>query len=75
MENSQKSFEDLMKELETVVENLENRDIPLDTAVKEYTKGLELSKKCYEILEKNQKLVSEKMTEQGLVAFSDEETK
>ena len=75
MENNQKSFEDLMKELETVVENLENRDIALDTAVKEYTKGLELSKKCYEILEKNQKLVSEKMTEQGLVAFSDEETK
>lgn len=64
MEN--KSFEELMHELEETVKKLENRDILLDDAVKEYSKGLELSKKCYEILDKNKKLVTQKMTEQGL---------
>ena len=47
MEN--KSFEELLKELETVVSSLENKDISLDDAVKNYEKGLELSKKCYEL--------------------------
>lgn len=61
-----KSFEELMHELEETVKKLENRDILLDDAVKEYSKGLELSKKCYEILDKNKKLVTQKMTEQGL---------
>ncbi len=61
-----KSFEALMTELEETVKKLENRDISLDDAVKEYSKGLELSKKCYEILDKNKKLVTQKMTEQGL---------
>lgn len=64
MEN--KSFEELMTELEETVKKLENREISLDDAVKEYSKGIELSKKCFEILEKNKKLVTEKMTEQGL---------
>ncbi len=61
-----KSFEELMTELEETVKKLENREISLDDAVKEYSKGIELSKKCFEILEKNKKLVTEKMTEQGL---------
>ena len=47
MEN--KSFEELLKELESVVNSLENKDISLDDAVKNYEKGLELSKKCYEM--------------------------
>ena len=67
-----KSFEELMKELEETVKKLENREISLDDAVKEYSHGLELSKKCYEILDKNQKLVTERMTEQGLVEFNEE---
>jgi len=72
MENNEKSFEQLMTELEETVKKLENRDISLDDAVKAYSKGLELSKKCYNILDKNQKLVTEKMTEQGLEEFSEE---
>jgi exodeoxyribonuclease VII small subunit len=52
-----KSFEALLKELESVVKDLENKDIPLDEAVKKYQLGLELSKSCYQMLEEAEKLV------------------
>ena len=48
-------------------------DISLEDAVKGYTKGLELSKKCYSILSTNEELVVKKMTESGLVDFNKEE--
>lgn len=67
MEN--KRFEEYMLELEAVLKALENKDISLEDAVKGYTTGLELSKKCYEILNKNEELVVMKMTEAGLVEF------
>ena len=57
MEKENKSFEELLTELENTVKNLENKEISLDEAVKDYTKGLELSKKCYDILGSNEKLV------------------
>lgn len=52
-----KSFEALLKELEGVVKDLENKDIPLDDAVKKYQLGLELSKQCYQLLEEAEKLL------------------
>lgn len=55
MEN--KSFEMLLKDLENVVKDLENKDIPLDDAVKKYQLGLELSKQCYQMLQEAEKLV------------------
>ncbi|MGE4320015.1 MAG: exodeoxyribonuclease VII small subunit [Acholeplasmataceae bacterium] len=55
MENQ--SFETLLKELEQVVKDLENKEITLDEAVKKYQRGLELSKTCYQMLEEAEKLV------------------
>jgi exodeoxyribonuclease VII small subunit len=52
-----KSFEALLKELEQLVKDLENKDIPLDEAVKKYQLGIELSKACYQMLEEAEKLV------------------
>ena len=52
-----KSFEVLLKELEGVVKDLENKDIPLDEAVKKYQLGLELSRACYQMLEEAEKLI------------------
>ena len=72
MENKNVSFEDYLTELEKILKNLEDKDISLDDAVKGYTKGVELSKKCYEILEENTKLVTSKMTDNGLVEFTEE---
>lgn len=67
-----KSFEEYLNELETILRTLEDKNISLEDAVKGYTTGLELSKKCYEILNTNEKLVVEKMTEAGLVDFKQE---
>lgn len=52
-----KTFEALLKELEGVVKDLENKDIMLDDAVKKYQLGLELSKQCYQMLEEAEKLI------------------
>ena len=71
MENK-KTFEEMLKELELTVKSLENRDITLDEAVRGYTKGLELSKECYKVLEENEKLIALKMTEEGLKEFKEE---
>ena len=52
-----KSFEETLKALESIVKDLENKDIPLDEAVKKYQLGLELSKSCYQMLEEAQALI------------------
>ncbi len=72
MENQDKSFEEYLSMLNEVVKNLENRDISLEDAVKNYTKGVEISKICYDILDKNEKLVVEQMTKNGLEPFKQE---
>lgn len=72
MENNEMSFEDYMNELENILRQLENKDLALENAVNLYTKGLEYSKKCYEILNKSEELVTQKMTEAGLVEFNKE---
>ena len=46
----EQSFETMLKELESVVKQLENKDISLDDAVKQYQKGLSLAKSCYDML-------------------------
>lgn len=70
MEN--KSFEQYLQELENILRMLDDKSISLEDAVKGYTKGLELSKKCYEILSTNEELVVKKMSEAGLVDFNRE---
>ena len=67
-----KTFEENLMELEKIVRSLEDKNISLEDAVKNYTLGLELSKKCYDILNTNEQLVVKKMTESGLVDFKKE---
>lgn len=67
-----KTFEQNLKELESLVRSLEDKNISLEEAVKNYTLGLELSKKCYDILNTNEQLIVKKMTENGLVDFGSE---
>ena len=45
-------FENSLKRLEELVKDLENKDIKLEDAIKKYKEALELSKSCYETLEK-----------------------
>ncbi|MDI6758207.1 MAG: exodeoxyribonuclease VII small subunit [Candidatus Omnitrophota bacterium] len=39
-------FEDALKKLEKIVEDLEKGDISLDEALKKYQEGIELSRAC-----------------------------
>lgn len=43
-------FEEALNELETVVEKLENGDLPLEDAIEEFQRGTELSRICLEKL-------------------------
>ena len=43
---SEKSFEDNMSELQSIVEKLENGDVKLDDAIEEFQKAMELIKSC-----------------------------
>ncbi len=60
---AEKTFEALLKELEQVVKDLENKEIPLDEAVKKYQLGIKLSKACYDMLESAEKLVVKEINE------------
>ena len=71
MENN-KSFEQYLAELEQIVRLLEDKNSSLEDAVENYTKGLELSQKCYDILNTSEQLIVQKMTENGLVDFQRE---
>ena len=64
MENKDMTFEECLKQLEEIVAKLESKDISLDDAVKYYQKGLELSKRCYEIFNQTQEVIVKKV-EQG----------
>ena len=55
------SFEQILEELEKVVKQLESKDLSLDDAVKDYQKGLELSKRAYEIFNQTQELIVKKV--------------
>ncbi len=38
------SFEETLKELDTIVTGLENGDLPLDTALKQFERGISLAR-------------------------------
>jgi exodeoxyribonuclease VII small subunit len=53
-----KTFEDSMTQLEKIVENLEDGDLPLETAIKKFEEGVRLSKFCFDKLDETEKKVS-----------------
>ena len=58
MENENVNFEDIMKQLEIIANELEKGNLNLDESVKKFEEGIKLSKKCNEILEKAEKKIS-----------------
>ncbi len=53
-----KTFEDSMTQLEKIVENLEDGNLPLETAIKKFEEGVRLSKFCFDKLDETEKKVS-----------------
>jgi len=50
-------FEDALKKLEKIVEDLESGDLSLDEALKKYQEGIELSRACSQRLDSAKKKI------------------
>lgn len=59
------SFEEAMKNLEDIVEKLEEGDVPLEEAIAIYRKGMELSKLCHDKLKNVEEQLTQIITEDG----------
>lgn len=53
-----KSFEEMMQDLEKIAKDLEGGELSLDESVKKFEEGMEISKECSEILENAEKKIS-----------------
>lgn len=51
------SFEDAIKELTTIVSSIEQGQIPLETSLKQYERGMDLIKQCRTILQQAEKRI------------------
>ena len=54
----EKTFEDNLKELEEIANNLESGNLNLDEAIKEFEKGMKLSKECTKKLDLAEKKIN-----------------
>lgn len=52
------NFEDTIKELETIANQLEKGDLNLDESVSKFEDGMKLSKECSKILEDAEKRIT-----------------
>lgn len=63
MEN--KSFEEALTELETIVKELENGSVELDKAINKYSEAMKLVKYCSDKLNSAEEKVNKILTENG----------
>lgn len=64
-EKKEKTFEENIEELEEIVKKLENGDIPLDDAIKEFNEAMKLAKICDEKLKNAEKSLTKIVKEDG----------
>lgn len=58
-------FEDKLKELENIVNELESGEIDLDSSIEKYTQAMKLVKECDEKLKNVEEQVNKIVTENG----------
>lgn len=58
MKENTENFEEAMKKLEEIATELESGKLNLDESVNRFEEGINLSKKCNDILEKAEKRIS-----------------
>ena len=66
-DTSIKDFEAAIAELETIVKKLEEGDLPLETSLQLYERGVQLSRFCHAQLEQAEKRI-EILNERGQLA-------
>ena len=54
---AEKTFEEMMENLEKISNELENGDLTLDKSMSKFEEGMKLSKKCSEILDNAEKKI------------------
>lgn len=57
-EKKELSFEENLEKLEEIVKKLENGDVPLDDAIKEFDEAMVLAKKCDEKLKSAEEAIT-----------------
>jgi exodeoxyribonuclease VII small subunit len=57
-EKKELSFEENLEKLEEIVKKLENGDVPLDDAIKEFNEAMGLAKKCDEKLKSAEEAIT-----------------
>ena len=55
---SQKNFETALRKLEKIVEELESGDLALETALKKFEEGMQLSRFCADKLDETEKRIT-----------------
>ncbi len=66
-----KTFEQALVELETLVKELENGEIELNDAVKKYNDGMKLSKYCHDLLKDAEGVIVKMMKDDELIDFKE----
>ena len=59
------TFEEDLTNLEEIVKKLETGEVPLDDAIKEFTKAMELSKKCDTKLKSVKEAITKLVNKEG----------
>ncbi|MHC9509691.1 exodeoxyribonuclease VII small subunit [Kangiella sp. M94] len=67
------NFESQLQELETIVEQLEGGELPLDEALKVFEKGVKLSRQCQQLLSEAEQKVTILMDNQEQAFEVDDE--
>ena len=65
MEKNEKSFEENLENLEKIVNDLENGDVPLNLAIDKFNEGMKLASLCNDILEKANETVTKVLNSDG----------
>lgn len=61
------NFEDAMKELEKIAEELEKGNLSLDESVSKFEDGMKLSKKCSDLLDTAEKKITMLIKDNGTI--------
>ncbi len=62
---SKENFEESMKKLESIVNELENGNLNLDESVEKFEEGMKIAKQCNTILEDSEKKITILLEEDG----------
>lgn len=71
---SKENFEESMKQLETIVTELENGNLNLDESVQKFEDGMKIAKQCNKILEEAEKKITILLEKDGEIKEENFET-